>query len=99
MPTTAPATSDLTWVISFMTSTMHIVLLASTRSPTLANGGAPGCGDRHRIPGDGETTRCTPGGRSDGCVVYGAAVLSGRADSLSVSAGIAAALVAPASAW
>ena len=42
------------WFMSFITSTMARVLPDSTSSPTSAKGGAPGCGDRQKIPGDGE---------------------------------------------
>ena len=46
---------------------MHTVAEASTVSPTSANGGSPGSGERQKMPGDGDTTTWAPGGgRVDG---------------------------------
>ena len=80
-PTTVPGMPELMWFMSFITSTMARVLPDSTSSPTSANGGAPGCGDRQKIPGDGETTACAPAGMTAALAGWTSAESSAVADS------------------
>src|SRR5207248_10510425 len=56
--TISPATSDSISFISFMASTMHSTVPASTASPIFTNGGEPGEGASKNVPTMGDLTLC-----------------------------------------